>query len=331
MKIGVIARADQTGLGEMSREFCRYYQWFIDRTALVSRDKPLSGQLPAQNLTHFERHIRPDELQRFADGLDAVIGFETFYCDDAIPTLERLGCQAVMFPMWECSPPDVQAAHLLVSLSPQDARTYPDSYHLDWPIDPSRFGSQKLQRNVKQFQHNSGWGGLNERNNTPAVLQAADTYHYLTGQRVHVRAFRAGPPQPGVMWGPPAEVAEWLYQDAGTMIHLQAFPGLSLPLLEAAAAGIPCLVLDLDGNEHYPEAQRVRVADWDLGVIGGQQIPYGRPSVADLTDKMLAIWHGDVVPRPVKPPPTWPEFDARFWPLLETLCRKNPSTDPPSE
>lgn len=328
LKIGLIGRADATGLGQMTREFCRHNARLLDRTAIVLRDKPLVGEIEAQRLDVYREGFGPESLRRFVDGLDAVIGFETFYCDDAIATLERAGVKAVMFPMWECSPPDAHAAHLLISLSEQDARTYPESRHLDWPVNPVTFHAALTWPHVRSFWHHAGFGGLNGRNNTAATILAAESFHELTKQPIHVRAMKPLGYRPGVVFHPSLELTELLWsQGLGVLIHLQAHPGLSLPLLEAACCQIPAMVLDLDENQHYPEHQRVRVADWELGSIGGQTIPYGRPCVPDLVEKMCAIYHGDVQPSPVPPPPSWEAFNKRFWPLLERLCSKsNPST-----
>jgi hypothetical protein len=321
MKIGLLGRGDLTGLGQMTREFIRHNHDRLDRIGFVMRGKDFVGtcDVALKDVRFYHDSLTRSAFSQFIDGLDVLIGFETLYCQEPIALCENRGVKVVMFPNWECSPPDMAAAHLVVSLSDQDAREYPESRQMDWPICLSEFYPREIEHPPRRVVHNSGWGGLHGRNNTRAILQAAGRLYCSGLPGIFCRSFEPQAKHRGVRWLAPELETGGLYDATDLLVHLQAFPGLSLPLLEAAACRIPALVLDLDGFHHYPDAQRVAVGHWETHQIGGRPIPYGRPDPDDLYTKLGNLMRGVVLAEPVACPPGWGEFNSQFWTLVESL------------
>lgn len=325
MRIGVIGRADPTGLGSMTVDFCRNVA--VDCAIIVRRDNrgaTDSSQISGcyiREVSEIDAKYTVDTLQDF--GCDVLVGFETFYSHDIVPECARHGIKTVMFPMWECSPPELAACDLLVAVTDTDKKRFPNAVRMDWPMEAffSTAGVPPIN-----FVCNGGSLGLNNRNNFDAAVKAVwkraldntNARLIISCRDVNYATELAGK-HPCIGVRVPAKNRSAMYSDADVIIHLQAFDGLSLPQLEAAASGIPMIVMDIKGNEQHPH--KTKVSHTDHHNIMGQCVPYARPDIEDLARMLRGMATGEIPLQSSPKPPTWAEFKEGFHGALSTLCR----------
>lgn len=321
MKIGVIGRADPTGLGTMTMDFCRHID--VSKAYILnctSRGPTDVTKVKCDNI-FLEDEILPKTLAAFLDGLDVVVGFETFYSEDVIVECEKRGIKSVIFPMWECSPDYVAAAHFIMAVTTAELARFPKSHWLQWPMESH--WKWEPERTPRVFACNGGSLGLHDRNNFAAAAMAVRdgalngtdaVLHYRCHDISYAQMLAGNHPKIKVF--PPAAERDDLYNGVDCVIHLQAFGGLSLPILEARALGVPVITLNVPGFEMNP--MRCKIADDLTGdyEIGGRMIRYCRPDVDCLGDMMRVLANGSMPLIQSPSPLSFTEFKASFYQIL---------------
>lgn len=221
MTIGLIARADNSGLGAMAWEFARHIKF--DQIMLKSNGR---------------YKTYPDRFYNLVDDLtcDIVVSIETFY-----DYKKKEGQKTILLPMYECSPVhQVQGADKIINVSLLDQRIYPQGVYLPWPVNRTVLPF-KLRREANTFIHNAGHGGLGGRNGTKELIEAlafttADFKLIIQSQI------------PVVCKDPRVEVRVqdlenyWeLWTEGDVFIFPEKFNGLSLPIQEAMSVGMPIM------------------------------------------------------------------------------------------
>ena len=311
----VIGRADASGLGRMTIEFCRHMQ--PGRVAVLNyqgRGPTDPALIPGSRLVSPPSMANHHLLAELMAGMATVVGFETFYNPAVLARARVDGLRTILFPMWECSPPWSEEADELICVSRRDMQAYPRGRLMRWPIDPVRFTSEGFPVQPT-FLHNAGSHGYYGRNGTEFVLRAMGQCADLNACRFRVRSLEAIPPN----WERPSHVAiesgdvplERLY--AGSVfVFPMRFEGLSLPISEAAAVGMPTIVLDLPEWEDWPQELRVRVSGTVEHAIGVRRVTYANPDVDHLASIMRGIAEHRIEARRPPCPPSWKEFKMEF-------------------
>lgn len=299
MRISIIGRADCSGLGYMTRDFCDHVP--VDRALII--DRAGRGPTDIESIKAWggvlAPEIRSQDLDYLLDKCDVLVGFETFYHPDVIPIAVERGVRTVMFPMWECSPPEVVGADFLFCVTREESRRF--NYHRglvrqNWPMEsPPTWKAQARQRPLRVVA-NAGSGGFHDRNNVESMRALLAMSERASNWTMRLNNFD---PDRG----------RWeQYAGADLFVHLQAFDGLSLPLLEAAACGVPSLVLDTPGNASlYPSQCRVHTNGRHEHEMMGQAVPYYRPNMNDLVRAIEQLAGTVRIPPPPRPD-TWAEF-----------------------
>jgi len=328
MKLAVLGRADPTGLGAMTDDFCRAMD--PDLALVVdysTRGKTDPGLVPGSI-------VLPQTELRFSDfwaemlaGYDALVGFETFYDEAVLRGAKLAGCKTILFPMWECTQPWCDAADVMVCLSPADEARYPRGIPMRWAVDPRRFQPRTdICWPPKLIQHNAGTLGLNGRNGTEEFLQAA-RYLSGTGVAVLVRAQEQIPTEwrtPDAYYAGMVDQREDLWREMDLFVFPLKIPGLALPLIEAAAVGIPTLIVDIAERRDYHADFRVPIGRTYRCRIGGNEVEYRAADVEALGRRMRSMALGNVRVRVPPHPPTWHKFKTRWQNTVTPLIGRTP-------
>jgi hypothetical protein len=254
MNVGSVVWATQSGLGILAKAF--YDHGVVNRTLVIQHP-------------HYETHWNwypqqdnrylPHEVNKFLDGLDVLLLFETAIQWNVAKLAQLKGIPIVLMPMYEWTPPNLPVIidkYLCPSLL--DLRYYRDK--------PSRLGAQfipvpvdkpwRLRSKATHFVHNAGHGGTGFRNGTPELLQALQ--YAKSPFKLTVRG------QPGIVGPKQAKAAEGriqalfkqakfdprveyklgdfaydtMFNEGDVFIFPEKFNGLSLPLQEAYASGM---------------------------------------------------------------------------------------------
>lgn len=267
MKLGLLVRADNRGLGIQSFETWRHLSPEISVAVEMGPHTPYEQ--------HFDRY--PGSLQaRFRDGkfvdyapvldalsdADVVLTQETFYDDRLVEDLRARGVRTAVQGNWEflrwISEPALARPDLFLA---------PSTWHLDrWPAGtvylPTPVATDVLpyrhRDRAETFVHVGGHRAMQDRNGTRLVLLAGRFIR--SAARVVVRSQSligrsiVGRDRVEVEIHDAPHYAD-NYRDADVLVAPRRFGGQSLPMNEALALGMPVITLDVDPQRRYLPAE----------------------------------------------------------------------------
>jgi glycosyltransferase involved in cell wall biosynthesis len=271
--LGLIARADNSGLGIQCWEFARHMNpdrvlvidvgHLYDETAHCNKRTFLDrypGALVHTGWTP-HRHL----LNQFCAGLDVIFTAETTYSPELVTAAHHCGARVVVqynyeflaHQLYNYPQPDVFAAP---SQWNWDTLEVPNRTHLPVPIATDRFAPRESNRDGKRhFLHIVGRPATHDRNGTPDLLAAlphvtADIQLTLTCQDVAYLAQldHHDIPENVELVVETGDVNNyWDLYRGDVMIMPRRFGGLCLPAQEALGAGMPVVMPDVDPNNRW--------------------------------------------------------------------------------
>ena len=277
-RIGLIARADDTGLGNQSWEFHRHVK--PDKTLIVDfTDNSASGKDLTIHPDRFPGNTKvvtgpPDgvAMMRFLDDLDVVFAMETPYNFNLFHLCRARGIKTVLQANWEMMGyhheadghpfPDVLALpstwHLIEAQHRFGDRT--EVLHLPVPITTDRTEASTADT-CTRFLHVAGHPAVSDRNGTKDLLDAlryvkSTVTVTLTCQRpgwlgALIETGQAPANVTLVIESSPLENYWDLYDGQDALILPRRYGGLCLPLNEAIGAGIPAIMPDISPNTDW--------------------------------------------------------------------------------
>lgn len=269
MKLGMIVRQDNTGLGNQTRSCA--YMLHPDRIMIVDSTSFGKGEQHPEWYEGFSDKFTVngepsnDECQQFLLGLDVVFTCETPYNYNLVKFASRKGIKVFTQYNWEFLDyliyPTLIRPHMFVAPSHWHFNDLPfeNKRYLPPPITTADF-EQVLEANMKRkgvprFLHVAGQPATKHRNGTDVLINALrfaerDFELVITSQRpeynvddnrVHVSS---------------VDVQDYtmLYKDYDFMILPRKYGGLCLPMNEALSAGLPVIMTNISpNNEVLPQ------------------------------------------------------------------------------
>lgn len=195
--------------------------------------------------------INPDRIRRWCVGLDVVYAAETFYREDVADILRGEGVRTVLHAMPELWRADMAKPDQVWLPTKWEADRIPEAQIMPVPVATDRFGPPHTQARGEPLR---------------LLFVGAPAFHDRNGFNLAVDAIAAvnrpvvarfvgseEPPQiynrrakVDVEWHPQARDNYWDgYDQADVLLLPRRYAGLSLPMQEAAAAGLPIVTLDL--------------------------------------------------------------------------------------
>ena len=254
--ISAIVRADCGGLGSLSRSFSD--RLGFHRTISLSRH-------PGEHCPHwYPRNRVADDglsvelLAWLCDGADVLLSFETWYGELAPRVARQMGVRTALAPMYECCPltgsgleeTDLAICPSILDLHEMDRTpglATARRVFLPVPFETERIAFRRRRR-ARVFLHSMGHGGIAGRNGTDRVIEA---WRYVTSNaRLVVRHQSPLParlPDDDRITFLSATAAGrvenyWdLWSEGDVLLHPHRWDGLSLPIQEALAAGMPVM------------------------------------------------------------------------------------------
>jgi len=242
--LGIIGRADSTGLGVLGIEFVRHLR--PDRVLGIDLSAergyaPIRAYFPAS--THWTSGFPTrEEIGDFLDGLDTVLTFETPYGPDLFPMAREKGIRTVLVVMPEYLPsfgpglgPD-----LYVNPTPWAPFKLPTpTVTIPIPIALDRF-DYPVPREIgapRRLVHPAGRIVGRDRNGTLLVEKAAKLFSVPLCLSVQSGRSEA------------RDLRNYfdVFVTADVLVLPRRYGGLCLPMQEAAAMGIPTVLLDVGG------------------------------------------------------------------------------------
>lgn len=268
-RVGVIARADLTGLGIQSRNWVRLLN---PHKTIVINSEPFN-----HNEQHFSWYERPnaymingfinrEEIAPILNGIDVLLTFEIPYNYEIIQAAKFLNVKTIIQNNWEftdyLSQPQLPLPDLLVNHSywhlEDQKKMWPQiTEYCATPVfikDYDHIQLHNLDRNAKvhRFLHIAGRKTYEDRNGTQDLLDAVKLipkkYKFelvIKAQSADVGEF--DDPRITLDRSSPLDEKE-LYLDFDALIMPRKYGGACLPMNEALAAGLPVIMTDVDPN-----------------------------------------------------------------------------------
>lgn len=274
MKVGLLARAEDRGIGIQTWGFYRHMR--PDRTLVVDMGQLARGfpmhldRYPDATVVPFDGVQLPEATVReWLAGLDVVFMVETPYDYRLLGWADELGVATVIqinpeFFRWGPAEPDLPRPTAWWAPTTWRLHDLPKGMrHVPVPTDPERWQGRQRDR-AGTFLHMAGHRAMADRNGTTLMLQAvrhvrepmrvvfASQDRRLPSARGYGRHVKVESKLGGV-----ADPAT-LYDDADVLVMPRRYGGLCLPVLEASAAGLVTVMPDASPQSHdWPHVQLV--------------------------------------------------------------------------
>lgn len=324
MKLGIIARYDEGGLGTQTWEYARHLKPHAVLMVDVDppRGEPVTERFSELGCQLFWSHFPPEDGQlqawrNFAAECDVILTAEDCYVHEFPEMCAAEGTRLVMHANpelwhWGEQPPfDVWAPTSWLSQLLPDARVVP------MPVDRERCAPQEFEA-VSRIYHPSAPAML-DRNGT--LLVAAALPHCKTKFELFVSGPEAPPAGSATVgnvtiWRWPAQREYWsMYVGMHAMVLPRRYGGLCLPMQEAASCGLPVIATGVAPQKewllpalalHEHEEQRARMRGGIMSVwtceptalaaaidslVSGEQLELGRKASEEFASSIdWQVW-----------------------------------------
>lgn len=262
MKIGLIARADFTGLGIQSKEFFDHIPCkalVIDSSALPGGESliPHTEWYPGQKVFriqpgHGMRGAIPHlVIEDFVKDLDIVVAMETPYDYNVFTICRGLGIKTVLQLNYEFLdfPSGLPYPDLFAAPSMWNFENIPDKkVYLPVPVN-----KRKLKHDIKEktFVHIAGRPAVYDRNGTRTFVESLRYVRSEINVVIRCQNPIIGIPDlPNINLTYDRSIKE-NYEDnysGGVMVMPRKYGGLCLPINEALGSGMPVIATDISPN-----------------------------------------------------------------------------------
>lgn len=267
MKIGIIARADDRGLGTQTWEVARHLP---HERVLVVREpgserqgfRPHLERFPDATVAMYGHRVHefpdPNPIKEWLDGLDVVYSAETLYDWRLADWARDVGCSTVVHTnpeFFQHDRRDFPAPTAWWSATPWRLRHLPNGTRVvPMPVPIDRWPAPDLSSTPRRILHVGGRSATGDRNGTNLVLDASrlledievvvcsqDTTHPASRDR-HVTVV--------------GDVANYweMYEGSSILLMPRRYGGLCLPVIEGCGAGLVPVMPDCEPNRMWPIA-----------------------------------------------------------------------------
>lgn len=264
MKIGLIARADNRGLGVTTSEFYRHMKphrtLVIDMGDLSPYDNHFD-RYPGEQVVKVDNTLRINEdiMKSFCSDVDIIYTAETPYDYDFFNIARDMGTVTVLHVN-----PEFHRYNVDFNLPTPDVFAIPtnwlksqikDALLLPVPVATDRL-EYKLRTSATKFLHVAGHKAVADRNGTELIYQSAslisEPCEIFVRTQSELGRRRMRYHQAKVHTINEDRPEYWTaYDDVDVLLAPRRFGGLSLPMQEAAASGLPIISLDLSPQNEW--------------------------------------------------------------------------------
>jgi hypothetical protein len=282
LRVGCIARIDETGLGNQALEFVRHMHpavvVAVDFSRLPDAMTQHRGRFPDSTLTtwrgvgfHFDN---PAALEQLAT-CDVIFSIETFYDQRVaqLPVPSILYVNPELFRGYGAPTYWAPTSWLLDQL-PNGTRVMP------WPV-----ATDRPYRRGTGLLHVAGRNASYDRNGTVPAAEAARR----TGQMLNVMHQSADLPSIKGIRRMGTVDSYWdLYAYGSVLVMPRRYGGMCLPVQEALAAGLPVVMTDTEPNRDWP-VRLVKATAGKVRTVASYPIPTADVDIDALVDALRDI------------------------------------------
>lgn len=293
-RIGLIARADRTGLAVQTHAFWRNmnpHRTLVVDLSYCSGKKPDLSMYPDGELwsttTYPHVYSQPDEqIDAFLDEVDVVFTCETPYNYWLFERAREKGVRTVLqynyeFLEYLVAPdlpkPDLFAAPSTWYMDVVERRGFGPVVHLPVPVEVRE--DQIVRTELNQILHTLGNPAMEDRNGTFILLEAMQ--HVKSDVRVRVRSQRRFQKpkwferDPRIKFDYRGTVDPWSQYSPDDDLYVmpRRFGGLCLPVGEALSLGMPVLMSKCPPNDSWLPQDWLVPGKWGRKIQTRARIP----------------------------------------------------------
>jgi len=267
MRIGIIVRSDNTGLGNQTRELTKMLNpskvMLIDSTSFN-----YNKQHPEWYAGHYTTKIRGipsvSQIKRFLQDLDVIVSCETFYNDDLVILAERMNVKTVLQYNYELlgnlQDPKMPIPDVFIAPSKWNMDDVEFLFgdkakvvHIPPPTDKDRFAHARevnTSKKHKKILHIAGKVAAMDRNGTESLIEmlkySKSDYELVIKTQSGLKV-ECDDPRLTIDTGNTENMAD-MYIGFDAMVLPRRYAGLCLPMNEALMSGLPVFMTDISPN-----------------------------------------------------------------------------------
>jgi len=268
MRLGIIARCDNTGLGNQTRELVKMLnpsKILLINSQFFNNNKQHPEWYKDYNVYSTKKGMpTTKEVIFFLKDVDVVISCETFYHLDLVDLARKQGTKTILQYNYELfgnlTNPDWSLPDVLLSPSVWNIDIVKDRFgskcevmHLPPPTDESLFNKAKennLSKTHKRILHIGGKKAAKDRNGTESIFEmikhSKEDYELVIKSQTPLDVI-CKDSRVKIEIGNPAN-REDMYEDFDAMILPRRYAGLCLPMNEALMSALPVFMTDISPN-----------------------------------------------------------------------------------
>lgn len=267
MKLGIVVRADDTGLGNQTRELVKMLEpervLIIDSSKFHNRNPQHFDWYKGQNIVKSQGVPDSRVMMKFLTGLDVALSCETFYSKNFYIAAKKKKVKTVLqynfeflehFNNNQLLLPDVLLAPSLWRFEEVQESFGSKSLvtHLPPPTDEKIFSENKKINSARtnRLLHVGGKAAIYDRNGTNSVIEmlkySKQDYELVITSQSGVDT-KCSDKRLKIVQGNQAK-REDLYRGYDAMILPRRYAGLCLPMNEALMSGLPVFMTDISPN-----------------------------------------------------------------------------------
>lgn len=269
MKLGIIARSDNTGLGNQTKELVNMLNpnkiMLIDSHSF-NKNKQHPEWYDKYNYQHIRGFPNKSDIEQFIKGLDVVLSCETFYSNSFVDIAKKNNVKTVLQYNYEfldyLRNPSLDLPDCLISPSYWGLEEVLGLFmhktkvvHIPPPIEPSIFAKVKaynLSKEHNRILHIGGKAAHMDRNGTNSIIEMlkyskADYEIVIKSQSdldINTKDSRLSIDVSNI------ENREDLYLGYDAMILPRRYAGLCLPMNEALMSALPVFMTNISPNNN---------------------------------------------------------------------------------
>lgn len=267
MRLGIIARSDNTGLGNQTRELVNMLN--PDKVMLINslsfnKNKQHPEWYKNYNCQYVKGFPKSQDIEPFLKNLDVVLSCETFYSNSFIPLARRKNVKTILQYNYEfldyLQRPELDLPDVLLAPSLWGFEAVTEAFgdrasviHLPPPTTHETFSKVKannLSKDYKRLLHVGGKAAHLDRNGTNTIIEMLK--HSTADYEIVVKTqsplnLNKNDSRLSIDTNSP-ENKEDLYDGFDGMVLPRRYAGLCLPMNEALLSGLPVFMTDISPN-----------------------------------------------------------------------------------
>jgi hypothetical protein len=268
MKLGIIARSDNTGLGNQTMELVKMLnpdKILLINSQFFNNNKQHPEWYKGYNVIQTAKGMpKTSEIIAFLEGLDVVISCETFYHLELVDRAKKQGTKTILQynyelfgnlanPDWTL--PDVLLAPSIWNLDivMEKFGNHSKVIHLPPPTDQSLFSNAKeinLSKDHGKILHIAGKKAAKDRNGTDSIIEmikySKEDYELVIKSQTPLNII-CKDSRVKIEIGNPDNRQD-MYTGFDAMVLPRRYAGLCLPMNEALMSALPVFMTDISPN-----------------------------------------------------------------------------------